>query len=195
MSLRHFSTETRVVALLTETHFSLHSFIRIKNFTFYLTNHPDITAHGGTAIMTKKFSNTPSYSRQLHWFHANYSNLYPDKTLYCYNRCCVLPPELTSNPIPLPLLIPITINFIAGGDLKAKHGAAEMQSPPVATIFLTASPLLSTVYDHRDTLPIGPLTRTAIQTSSILLYIRLLTSPPTIEPFSDLFSDHCPFKL
>ena len=42
------------ILLISETHFTQKSYVSIPNFTIFNTNHPDNTAHGGTAIIIKK---------------------------------------------------------------------------------------------------------------------------------------------
>jgi exonuclease III len=39
--------------LISETHFTAESYIKIPNYSVYHTNHPDETTHGGTVILIK----------------------------------------------------------------------------------------------------------------------------------------------
>jgi len=41
------------IALISETHFTLHAYISIPGYSLIKFNHPDGTAHGGTAILIK----------------------------------------------------------------------------------------------------------------------------------------------
>jgi len=41
------------IALITETHFTDYSYFKIQDYTLYKTNHPDGTAHGGSAILVR----------------------------------------------------------------------------------------------------------------------------------------------
>jgi exonuclease III len=41
------------ILLVSETHFTDRSYIKIPNYHVYCTNHPDGTAHGGSAIIIK----------------------------------------------------------------------------------------------------------------------------------------------
>jgi hypothetical protein len=41
------------IMLISETHFSDRSYFNIPKYLTYSTNHPDNTAHGGTAILIK----------------------------------------------------------------------------------------------------------------------------------------------
>jgi hypothetical protein len=52
------------VMLISETHFTAKSSIRIPNYSIYDTQHPDGTAHGGTAIIIK---NTIKYHLHSHY--------------------------------------------------------------------------------------------------------------------------------
>jgi exonuclease III len=45
------------ILLISETHFTAESYIRIPNYRVYNTNHPGGTAHGGTAILIKHITN------------------------------------------------------------------------------------------------------------------------------------------
>jgi exonuclease III len=42
------------ILLISETHFTAESYLTIPNYRLYHTNHPDGTAHGGTAILIKR---------------------------------------------------------------------------------------------------------------------------------------------
>jgi exonuclease III len=42
------------IALLTETHFTNRSHFHIPGYVTHVTNHPDNTAHGGTAILIRQ---------------------------------------------------------------------------------------------------------------------------------------------
>jgi len=44
------------IALITETHFTQHSYIFIPGYKLVRANHPDNTAHGGVAILIKSTS-------------------------------------------------------------------------------------------------------------------------------------------
>ena len=42
------------ILLISETHFTTKNYFSIPRYTVYYTNHPDGTAHGGTAILIKE---------------------------------------------------------------------------------------------------------------------------------------------
>jgi hypothetical protein len=56
----YIQTENVDVMLISETHFTTRSYIKIPNYTIYAAQHPDGTAHGGTAIIIKMTSNITS---------------------------------------------------------------------------------------------------------------------------------------
>jgi exonuclease III len=43
--------------LISETHFTDRSYFNMPKYLTYSTNHPDTTAHGGTAILIKRAIN------------------------------------------------------------------------------------------------------------------------------------------
>ena len=49
----NIQTQNVDVMLISETHFTKRSYIKIPNYTIYATQHPDDTAHGVTAIFIK----------------------------------------------------------------------------------------------------------------------------------------------
>jgi hypothetical protein len=54
LELQSFLTSRNIgIMLLSETHFTLKSYLRIPHYTIYRTNHPAGTARGGTAIVFK----------------------------------------------------------------------------------------------------------------------------------------------
>jgi hypothetical protein len=58
--------------LISETHFTAKSSIRIPHYSIYDTQHPDGTAHGGTAIIIK--------NAIKHHLHSNYRREYLQAT-------------------------------------------------------------------------------------------------------------------
>lgn len=42
------------IMLVSETHFTQKSFLRLRSYEIYTTNHPSGTARGGSAIIVKK---------------------------------------------------------------------------------------------------------------------------------------------
>jgi hypothetical protein len=52
------------ITLITETHFTKHSYISIPGYSLFKSNHPDGTAHGGVALIIK--SNLKFHSFTCH---------------------------------------------------------------------------------------------------------------------------------
>jgi hypothetical protein len=55
------------VMLISETHFTEKSYLKLSNYTVYHTNHPAGTARGGTAIIikNKKYDQLNNYSQDF----------------------------------------------------------------------------------------------------------------------------------
>jgi hypothetical protein len=56
------------VLLISETHFTERTYFKIPNYVTYNTNHPEGTAHGGTAILIKSIIHhyeLPKYKKNL----------------------------------------------------------------------------------------------------------------------------------
>lgn len=54
LELRAFISENNIdIMLISETHFTNKSFVKIQGYTIYTTNHPAGTARGGTAVIIK----------------------------------------------------------------------------------------------------------------------------------------------
>jgi len=54
------------IALISESHFTKHSYISIPGYSLIKSNNPDGTAHGGAAILIKhnlKYYSLPNYSQ------------------------------------------------------------------------------------------------------------------------------------
>ena len=59
------------IALISETHFTDKSYVRIPHFNVYTTNHPAGTARGGTAIIVREsISHTLNQNYQTHHIQA-----------------------------------------------------------------------------------------------------------------------------
>ena len=110
------------IALITETHFTQHSYIYIPGYKLVRADHPDNTAHGGVAILIKStiiFQTLPNYC-------------------YDYLQSCAVLIYLNSIPVTIAALYSppkhkvlnvdfhnyfssFGNNFIVGGDYNAKH--------------------------------------------------------------------------
>lgn len=110
------------VLLVSETHCTTKSLIKIKKYVIYHTNHPDGTGHGGTAVIIK----ASIKHHLLQQFATNHiqatSVLIEDKngdftvsSIYCPPRHKIT--EQLFNEY----FITLGERFIAGGDWNAKH--------------------------------------------------------------------------
>jgi len=108
--------------LISETHFTAKSSIRIPHYSIYDTQHPDGTAHGGTAIIIK--------SSIKHHLHSHYSRDYLQATsvtiedwvapltlaaVYCPPKHVIKASKF------LNFYSTLGPRFLAGGDYNAKH--------------------------------------------------------------------------
>ena len=110
------------IMLISETHFTTRSYFKIPNYAIYDTQHPDGTAHGGTAILIKKGIK--------HYLHGHYNLEYLQATsitvedgvgsltiaaIYC-------PPKHTFKAKQFRLFYTsLAHRFLAGGDYNVKH--------------------------------------------------------------------------
>lgn len=110
------------IALITETHFTSQSRLFFPNYSIYTANHPDGTAHGGTAVIIR--------SSLRHFFHSSTSFDFLQAaavTVYSLNF------QLTVASIYCPPRFRIDshsftnffnglgTHFLAGGDFNSKH--------------------------------------------------------------------------
>lgn len=123
LELRSFLQQNSVdVLLVSETHFTQKSFVNIPNYSIFHTNHPDNTAHGGTAIIirkTIKCTEIESYKKDyLQATSILIEDLYGPMILsavYC-------PPKHNNTKILyLDFLKSLGNRFIAGGDFNSKN--------------------------------------------------------------------------
>lgn len=111
------------IMLISETHCTTKSFIRIPNYNIYNTRHPDGTAHGGTAVIirkTIKHHNLPNY--RLDHIQAT-SVVIEDWVGPITISALYSPPKHSINQDQYESYFKTLGNrFIAGGDYNAKHG-------------------------------------------------------------------------
>jgi len=108
--------------LVSKTHFTTKSYFSIPGYSFCHTNHPDGTAHGGTAIL---IHSTITYSEQL-----QYAKLEIQATIiqvkgqqrtitiasvYCPPKYNLKAPQFNS------FFQTLGPCFVAGGDYNSKH--------------------------------------------------------------------------
>jgi len=66
--VKHFLNQNQIdILLISETHFTTKTHFTIPGYDLCYTNHPDGTAHGGTAILIKT---TIAYYEQLKYAEA-----------------------------------------------------------------------------------------------------------------------------
>lgn len=110
------------IMLVSETHFTNKTYMKIHNYTIYDTKHPDGTAHGGTAVIIKnnlKHHELPKFEEA--YLQATSINLHSkigDFTLsaiYCPPRPTIKKPQFDN------FFTRLGHRFLAGGDYNAKH--------------------------------------------------------------------------
>jgi hypothetical protein len=108
--------------LISETHFTDRSYFRIPQYTTYYTNHPDNTAHAGTAILIKntiRHFELPKYEENHLQATVILVKMMPYDlkiaSVYCPPRYNIKKEQFG---IFFQTLGPI---FIAGGDYNCKH--------------------------------------------------------------------------
>ena len=76
LELKHFLNKNEVdVMLLSETHLTEKNNLFIEGFSFYKTNHPEGTAHGGSGILVR--------NRLKHYAFSNRAEVYIQSTYIC----------------------------------------------------------------------------------------------------------------
>jgi hypothetical protein len=110
--------------LISETHFTTRSYIKIPNYTIYVTHHPDGTAHGRTAIAIKNGIE--------HHLHGHYTLEHLQATsvttedctgpltiaaVYCPPKHNIKTEHLRS------FYATLGHRFLAGGDYNSKHSS------------------------------------------------------------------------
>ena len=110
------------IILISETHFTRKSYLKIPNYTIYNTEHPDGTAHGGAAIIIRNTIKHHEIEKFKHE-HIQATNIIVDdwigqitfSAIYC-------PPKHTIKKEKfLEFFDTLGTRFIAGGDYNAKH--------------------------------------------------------------------------
>lgn len=110
------------IMLISETHFTRKSYMKIKNYTVYDTQHPDGKAHGGTAIIIK--------NSIRHHLHSHYETEHIQATsvtiedwighltiaaVYCPPKHAIKVAQFQH------FYATLGQRFLAGGDYNAKH--------------------------------------------------------------------------
>lgn len=110
------------ILLISETHFTTRSYVRIPNYVIYHTEHPDGNAHGGTAIIIRQtivHHELPKYEMdflQATTVQVNkLNNPLIISAVYCPPRHNIKKQHLE------PFFGSLGQTFITGGDFNAKH--------------------------------------------------------------------------
>ena len=184
------------VMLISETHLTDRSYLKIPGYKIYHTNYPDNTVHAGTAIIIKNTIN----HHQLHKYEKDYlqATSIGVKTLPC---------EITVSAIYCPprhhnvkkedfmdFLQTLGPKFIAGGDFNSKHTlwgsrltTTKGRELAKAIHEKNYSPLSTGTPTYRPTDPgkVPDLLNFFITSGISKSYVK-------IEPNYDLSSDHTP---
>lgn len=110
------------IMLVSETHFTQHSYIRIPGFRIYNTRHPDGTAHGGTAIIIRdgiKHHELEGYCKE----HLQATSIAIEDHLGILNISAIYcPPKYNNKKDDYDHYFKTLGNkFITAGDWNAKH--------------------------------------------------------------------------
>ena len=113
------------ILLVSETHFTDKNYFNIPGYKCYSTQHPDGTAHGGTAILIKQTLQHHELEKYEKDFLQATSIQITDKngarltvsTIYCPPRHAITKDEFST------FFETLGPKFIAGGDFNAKHSS------------------------------------------------------------------------
>lgn len=110
------------IVLISETHFTTRSYLRIPHYSIYSTEHPDGTAHGGTAVIITNSIKHNVY-KQFRNEHIQATNVYTEDWSGPLAISAVYsPPRHTIKEEQYSAFFNALGNrFIAGGDNNAKH--------------------------------------------------------------------------
>lgn len=186
------------IALISETHLTANSKLYIPDYTIHRSDHPDGTAHGGTAILIK--------STLKHDIHPTVLTAQIQVTaiaIHTHNRSITIaaiycPPRHTiSSGMFTELFNSLGPNFLVGGDWNAKH--IQWGSRVCTTRgrnLLTAVRQNSLDYFSPDSFTYWPTSRTK-QPDLLDFFIckGLRGIPHKISCSDDLMSDHSPISL
>lgn len=112
------------IVLISETHFTNISFFKIPNYICYSTNHPDNTAHGGSAVLIRnnlKHHEVPNY--QFDFIQAT-NVVVEDRSGPITLSAVYIPPRhIVNNQQFTDFFHSLGNRFLAGGDYNAKSPA------------------------------------------------------------------------
>ena len=150
------------ILLISETHFTHRSYIKIPNYIVHNTLHPDNTAHGGTAVIIRR--NIKHHAREEHrQEHIQATTIAIQDDVGELNiTAAYSPPKHAIKEADYSRFFNTLGNrFLVGGDYNAKHvlGALEPQQPKERSYTNQCISTTSNIY-RRGNLHIGPATCT-----------------------------------
>lgn len=123
LELKQFITEQSAdILIISETHFTNKSFLKIPNYNIYNTNHPSGRGHGGTAIIASAKLKCIELGQYNHEFLQSTAIQIEDisgaltiAALYCPPKHTITPDQYCT------YLKTLGQRYIVGGDFNAKH--------------------------------------------------------------------------
>lgn len=128
------------ILLISETHFTQHSYFKLPHFSLYNTNYPNNAAHGGSAVLIKNSIKHHELPKLQEDYMQATSIIVEDWTgpLALSAVYCPPPPNITSQQFNnyFDTLGP---RFLSGGDFNAKHPmwGSRLASPRGRQLFKT----------------------------------------------------------
>jgi hypothetical protein len=186
------------IALISETHFTNRTRFYISDYTTYRTDHPDGTAHGGTAILVRStlthFQRPGTTQPNLQTTSVMIRTLYKDITV----TAVYFPPRFTITKDMFSMFFDsLGTCFITGGDYNSKHThwGSRLCTPRGRQLFRclteknlqTISPFSPTYW------PASP--RKIPDLLDFFIQKGLTNIPYELRTEHDLSSDHLPIRL
>ncbi|KAK7871524.1 hypothetical protein R5R35_010330 [Gryllus longicercus] len=183
------------ILLVSETHFTERSYLRISDYEVYCTNHPDGTAHGGTAVIIKTRIRHNMYKDNAKdYLQATSIQVY-DKFGPLVISAIYSPPKhkITTDQY-IKFFRTLGTRFIAGGDYNAKNrlwGSRLVTTRGRALEGAISTLKLQTISSGNPTY--WPTDGNKIpDVLDIFVTKGMAQTYHTIEPSIDLSSDHSP---
>lgn len=110
------------ICLISETHFTKQSYIKINNFNLYHAIHPDNKARGGSAILIKNnIKHHEETKIETSEFQVTIVNISFKNKLFNVAAIYSPPRHYIKEEQYDQLIVRLGNNFIIGGDFNAKH--------------------------------------------------------------------------
>lgn len=121
--LQTFICQNKIdILLISETHFTNNSYFKIPKFSLYTANHPNNTAHGGSAVLIR--SNIKHYELPKYQYdHIQAASIVIEDWSGPLTVSAVYSPPRhnISSPQYSDFFVSLGNRFLAGGDYNAKH--------------------------------------------------------------------------